>query len=74
MLMKVVFPAPFDPMTPTISPSLIVTLMLAAAVTAPKLLTRPLVSRMVVMLQSLLTALWQQGPEPLGQEEFEGTE
>src|SRR3954471_6913017 len=61
MLMNVVLPAPLVPIRPTTESFSIAALTSAAAVTAPKLLHRPLASRM--------TGTFEQGPESLGQED-----
>src|SRR6266571_3692868 len=49
MLMKVVFPAPLAPISPTTESASIAALMSAAAVTAPKLLFTPRAARMVLI-------------------------
>src|SRR5690349_23606904 len=65
MLMKVVLPAPLVPIRPTTESCSMAALTSAAAVTAPKLLHKPLASRMT----GTSAHSGRYGPQSLGQED-----
>src|ERR1044072_647318 len=68
MLMNVVLPAPLLPIRPTMLCFSTATLMSDAAVTAPKVLLRPLASRTIAMSGRLPAHFLEQRQQAAGQE------
>src|SRR5689334_3327488 len=68
MLMNVVLPAPFVPISPTTESFSIAALTSFAAVTAPKVFDNPWALRMTGISSPLLSEEPVERPDPLGQE------